>query len=210
MKHKSYIILLLSVLFLILLERATHLSIQIISKYQETPLCHSCTETMLAKGGEQNGEPIVLGKNVALFCPGVAITYRLAAAHTRLQEPLFRRRSSASWWSHHGGIWPSWSHSLLWCSPPHPAGHFCNTGNVVSADPSSLQAYIFHVSFVKMHPSPQGPCGRSPCLLGCGYPLSPPPAPGVGVQLKVDERFSDPSPADRDTLKALYSICCGL
>lgn len=97
MKHKSYIILLLSVLFLILPEWAIHLSIQIISKYQETPLCHSCTETMLAKGGGQNGEPIVLGKNVAqLFCPGVAITYRLAAAHTRLQEPLFPRRSSAS------------------------------------------------------------------------------------------------------------------
>lgn len=175
MEHKSYITLLLSVLFLTLLEWARGLSIQIIPEYQETMLCHSHNETMLAKGGK-NGELIVLGKNVAqLFCPWVVITYRLVAAHTRLRGPLFRRHSSASWWSHHGGIWPGWSHSLLWCSHPRPADHFCKTGNVPSATRPLYRPHcVFHFPFVKMHATPEGLCGRS--LRGCGR------APGVGYR----------------------------
>lgn len=70
------------------------------------------------------------------------MTYRLAAAHTQLQEPLFPRHSSASWWSHRGGIWPGWCHSLLWYSHPHPADHFCRTENVTSVDPSFPQASL--------------------------------------------------------------------
>lgn len=103
----------------------------------------------------------------------VVITYRPVAAHTRLQGPLFRRHSSASWWSHRGGIWPGWSHSLLWCSHPHPADHFCKTDNVPSADPSSLRASLcFPLSLRENARNPWRPVWQD--LRGCGW------APGVG------------------------------
>lgn len=52
-------------------------------------------------------------------------TYRLVAARTRPPGPLSPQHFSAGWWSRRGGIWPGWSRSPLWCSRPHPAGHFC-------------------------------------------------------------------------------------
>lgn len=135
MEQESYAISLLSTLFSILPEQVISLLIQIIFNYQETMLCHSCNETMIAKRKKVRNN--FLGKNMVQ--PWVAITYRLAAAHTRLREPLFPRHSLANWWSRRGGTWPGWSHSRLWCSHPHPAGHFCKTGDVASGDPSSAR-----------------------------------------------------------------------
>lgn len=130
-------------------------------------LCCSCNKTTMAKEGEKKkGEPRVWSKNmVQLFCLWPLMTYRLAAAHTPPPELLFPRHSSASWWSHRGGIWPGWCHSLLWCSHPHPTDHFCKTKShlvELSSPWASLIVFPTLLSWINMQAQKADTAGSLP------------------------------------------------
>ena len=103
-------------------------------------------------------------KHSAAVLPLAVMTYRLVAAHTPPPEPLFHRHSSASWWSHRGGIWPGWCHSLLWCSHPHPTDHFCKTKSRFSGAliPMGQSDHISHFAIMDKHASPEGRNSRVP------------------------------------------------
>ena len=143
---------------------------------------------------------------VQLFCLCPLMTYRLAAAHTPPPELLFPRHSSASWWSHRGGIWPGWCHSLLWCSHPHPTDHFCKTkSHLVELSSPWASLIVFPTLLSWINCKPRRTTQQGPCLLGCGWFLR------AGVQLRVDETLRDPSHSRwLYAFQVLYCICCYL
>lgn len=169
-------------------------------------LCRSCNKTTMAKEKKKRRTKSLRQKHGAAVLPQAVMTYRLVAAHTPPPEPLFPQHSSAGWWSHRGGIWPGWCHSLLWCSHPHPTDHFCKTKSRFSGAllPMGQSDRISHFAIMdKLQAQKDDTAGSLPPSMRLVL--------RAGVQLRVDETLRDPSHSCRlYAFQALYCICCYL